>query len=276
MLKTRAGLTVRRFVAPRHRRGRLPFFGWFRAQMSGISWRYLGYLVVQVAAVSIVLNGCSRPVQTPPVVTEAPAATSVNATEPPLADAPPAALVRVGESAEGLFDAAAASNWLTATEQVQALSEAASQLPPHLPKADLVAQLRTRIDDVKQSAAARRRVETMDFANSITRIIADLSAEFQTDVPIDVVMLDYYGRQLELGIATGRQSTLTQATADLRQQWNRIEPTIERRGHVDEARRFKDIVVQLEGARRPADFAAPTRAELVAVDRLERIFRPTR
>ena len=244
--------------------------------MSGISWRYLGYLAVQVAAVSIVLNGCSRPAQTPPVVTEAPAATTVNATEPPLADAPPAPLVRVGESAEGLFDAAAASNWLTATEQVQALSEAASQLPPHLPKADLIAQMRTRIDDVKQSAAAHRRVETMDFANSITRIVADLSAEFQTEVPIDVVMLDYYGRQLELGIATGRQSTLTQATADLRQQWNRIEPTIERRGHVDEARRFKDIVVQLEGARRPADFAAPTRAELEAVDRLEAIFKPTR
>jgi hypothetical protein len=200
----------------------------------------------------------------------------VIATKPPLADAPPAALVRVGESAEGLFDAAAASNWLTATEQVQGLSEAASQLPPHLPKADLVAQLRTRIDDVKQSAAARRRVETMDFANSITRIVADLSAEFQTEVPIDVVMLDYYGRQLELGIATGNQSTLTRATADLRQQWNRIEPTIERRGHVDEARRFKDIVVQLEGARRPAECAAPTRAELEAVDRLEAIFKPTR
>ena len=125
-----------------------------------------------------------------------------------------------------------------------------------------------------RTRAARNRVETMDFANSITRIAADLSADFQTDVPIAVVMLDYYGRQLELGIATGRQATLTQATADLRQQWDRVQPTIERRGHVDAARRFTDIVVQLEGARRPADFVAPTRAELEAVDRLELIFKP--
>jgi hypothetical protein len=115
----------------------------------------------------------------------------------------------------------------------------------------------------------------MEFANSITRIVADLSGEFQTEVPIAVVMLDYYGRQLELGIAARRQSTLVRATADLRQQWDRIEPTILQRGHVDEARRFTDIVVQLEGARRPADFAAPTSAELTAVDRLEAIFRPT-
>jgi hypothetical protein len=182
--------------------------------------------------------------------------------------------VTVGESAEGLFDAARMSQWQTATEQLRALNDAASQLPPGLPKPDLVAQLRLRLEDVNQSAAAHRRVETMDFANSITRIVADLSALFQTEVPIDVVMLDYYGRQLELGITTGRQSTLTQATADLRQQWDRVQPTIERLGHVGETRRFEDIVVQLEGARRPADFAEPTRAELEAVDRLETIFKP--
>ena len=51
MLQSRPGLTVRRFVAPRHRR-RLLLFVRFRAQMSGMSWRYLGYLAVQVAAVA--------------------------------------------------------------------------------------------------------------------------------------------------------------------------------------------------------------------------------
>jgi len=240
-----------------------------------------GGLLLVGTAVSA--SGCSRPAQTAPVAAQAPAAPSTNATQPAPADAgpsaadrPPAALVSVGEAAEGLFDAAHTSKWPTATEQLRALNDATSQLPPTLPKADLVAQLRSRIDDVRQSTAARNRVETMDFANSITRIVADLSADFQTDVPIAVVMLDYYGRQLELGIVTGRQSTLNRATADLRQQWDRLEPTIEQRGHVDEARRFTDIVVQLEGARKSADFAAPTRAELDAVDRLEMIFRPAK
>jgi hypothetical protein len=239
-----------------------------------------GLLLVGTA---ISASGCSRPAQTAPVAAQAAAAPSANATQPAPADAgpsaadrPPAALVSVGEAAEGLFDAAHTSQWPTATAQLRALNDAASQLPPALPKADLVAQLRSRIDDVRHSTAAHNRVETMDFANSITRIVADLSADFQTDVPIAVVMLDYYGRQLELGIATGRQSTLTRATADLRQQWDRVKPTIEQRGHVDEARRFTDIVVQLEGARKPADFAAPTRTELDAVDRLEMIFRPAK
>ena len=114
----------------------------------------------------------------------------------------------------------------------------------------------------------------MDFANSITRIVAELSAPYQAEIPYKIVLLDYYGRQLELGLAASRPSTLKQATADLRQTWNSVEPSILRRGHVDDARRFTDIVVQLEGSQHPADFVVPVRAELAAVDRLEKIFKP--
>jgi hypothetical protein len=240
----------------------------------GISWRCVGYLAAQVAIISSVFSGCSRPAQTAPAVTQTQPATRANEAAPTVADAPPAALVLVGESAESLFDAARTSQWANATAQLQTLNEAASQLPSSLPKADLVGQLRSRIDDVRQNAAAHSRVETMAVANSITRIVAELSGEYWVEVPVAVVMLDYYGRQLQLGIATNNQSTLAQATADLRQQWDRVRPTIERLGHADEAKRFTDIVVQLEGARRPADFVAPTNAELEAVDRLETIFKP--
>jgi hypothetical protein len=67
---------------------------------------------------------------------------------------------------------------------------------------------------------------------------------------------------------------LTRAATDLRQAWNGFEGTILQRGAVDDARRFSDIVVQLEGATAPADFAEPARAELDAVERLTKVFRP--
>lgn len=237
--------------------------------------RYLVYALLQLAAVPLMLSGCSRSEQTPATVAEAPAEVQTPTPATVSADAPPAVLVRMGESAEELFDSALASRWQTATQQLQALNDDATQLPSDLPKADLIGQLRANIEALQGSTAAHNRVEAMDSANKVTRIVADLSADFQTDVPIGVVMLDYYGRQLELGIAKGDQATLAQATADLRQQWDRLQPTILQRGGVDEAKQFNDIVVQLEGARLPADFAAPTRAELDAVDRLESIFNPT-
>jgi hypothetical protein len=190
-----------------------------------------------------------------------------------VADRPPSALVQIGESAKALFDAAYASDWSTAADWVRSLNESASALPTTLPKPDLVAQLQSRLENVRQSAGTHQRVETMDAANEITRLVADLSGQFQTQVPYEAIMLGYYGRQLELGIASARPSTLTQASTDLRSAWNRIEPAIERRGHLDDARRFTDIVVRLEGARRPADFVGPTRAELAEADQIEQSFR---
>jgi hypothetical protein len=85
-------------------------------------------------------------------------------------------------------------------------------------------------------------------------------------------MLGYYGRELEVGVAAGDHARLTPAVADLQQTWNRFEPIILQRGAVDDARRFTDMVTQLDGARAPADYLEPTRAELAAVLRLKDLF----
>lgn len=223
-----------------------------------------------LCAIAAGMVGCSREPAAPVA-----AQTTVphEAQSIPVADRPPSALVQIGDSAKWLFDAAYASDWGTAAEWMRSIDESGLALPITLPKPNLVSQLRSLMNGVKRHVSARERVGTMDDANTITLLVADLSAMFQTQVPYDAVMLGYYGRQLELGIAAVRPSTLRQAATDLRSTWNRIEPAIERRGHVDVARRFTDIVVQLEGARRSADFVAPTRAELVEADQIEKLFR---
>lgn len=226
------------------------------------------------AACGIVLAaaaaGCSR--ESAPAPVQQTAASPAPASAIPVADRPPAALVQIGESAKSLFDAADASDWSTAGEWVQSLNESASALPDTLPKPDVVAQLRSRLEDVRQSVSAHQRIETMDDANGMTLRVAGLAAEFQTPVPYEAVMLGYYGRQLELGIASAQLSRLTQARTDLRATWNTFERVIERRGALDDARRFTDILVQLDGASRLADFVAPTRAELAEADRIEKLF----
>ena len=229
--------------------------------------------VMGIIAGTIILGGCSRRQQVPPVATPsiAPPAAAARVSG---RDGPPLALTQIGTSAAALFDSAQASKWPDAAASVQALKESASALPSAGLKPDLDALLRSRIHDLDGSVKARRRVHSMDVSNRITLIVADLSAPYQAELPYKIVLLDYYGRQLELGLAASRPSTLTQATADLRQTWNSIEPSILRRGHVEDARRFTDIVVEIEGARRPADFVAPVRAELAAVERLDKIFTP--
>ncbi len=216
-------------------------------------------------------TGCSK---APPSPQAANATTSSQpaAAITETADDPPSSLVDLGEMAKQLFDSVHTGDWPGANEHLEALSRAADELPRHLSKVDLLAQLHARLTALRQRVADKEQVGAMDDANSITRLAAELLTTFQTAVPYDVSILGYFGRQLEIGIARQDPTTLRRATADLRQAWNREEPVIMRRGHGDEATRFTDIVVTLEGAQRPADFVVPTRTELAAVDRLEALF----
>jgi hypothetical protein len=229
--------------------------------------------VLALASICTTFAGCSKPSTTTTTVQAQTAAAPARAASIPAADRPPSALTQIGDSATMLYDAAYADDWSATGEWMQSISAASSALPPVLPQADLVGQLQSRVRAEAQHVRAHDRIRAMDDANALTRLAAELSADFQPQVPYEVLMLGYYGRQLELGIVAARPATLTQANADLRAAWNRIEPSVERRGIPDEARRFTDIVAQLEQARRPADFVAPTRAELAQADRIVKAFK---
>jgi hypothetical protein len=171
-----------------------------------------------------------------------------------------------------LFDAARLSNWSDADVAVQSMTESAAGIPDSRWKPDVAEQLQNRLGQVGEAVSARQRLQTMDLANGITRIVADLSEEYQPALPYDLVLLGYYGRELELGIAATDDARLKRAFDDLQQTWNRFEQIVLQRGAVDEARRFTEVVAQLEAATTPDDFVGPARAEFDAVARLKKIF----
>lgn len=231
-------------------------------------------IVITGGLVPLIASGCSDREPAP-----ADAVQSSRVVQPPAdgVTSPPRALVQIGETAEDLFDAARRSNWADAVVAIGTMKESATDLPvpTTFSNPDLAARLQNRLEEVGESVSTQQRLQTMDSANQITRLVAELSADDQTQFPYALVMLGYYGRDLALGIAADDRRRLQRAAADLRQTWDRFEPSILQLGAADEARRFTDIVVQLEVARAPGDFVEPTRAELDAVDRLEKIFRPS-
>ena len=186
----------------------------------------------------------------------------------PAADRPPSVLLQLAESAASLFDAAYASDWRSASERMRSVSDAASMLPTDLPRPDVVSHLKAAVLYAADGVNAHDRIETMDEANTMTRLVADLSAMFQAPMPYEAAMLGYYGRQLEFGLVSSRPSTLSDSATALQATWSRLQSIVERRGHIDDAKRFTDIVAQLIAARRPADRVAPTRAELAAAERI--------
>jgi hypothetical protein len=228
------------------------------------------YMCLPLAILLVTSAGCSGRPSPPPVQQ-----TSVevpNAGRIPVSDEPPAALLQLGQSATDLFDAARSSDWRRAPASLQALNEAVSNLPTDLRDPDIGAQLQSRLVSVRDATNSRNQLKTMDAANAITHIVAELSSKYWSEVPYDVKMLGYYGRQIELGVASRSSTVAERATTELVAAWNRIQPAIEQRGHVDDARRFSAIVMTLMGAKQPADFSAPARDELAAARHLESIF----
>jgi len=91
-------------------------------------------------------------------------------------------------------------------------------------------------------------------------------------VPFEVAILPYFGRQLEIDAMSGSLNRLRQISRDLRAMWTRAEPMVLMRGDTVDARRFTDIVVDLEAASSLSDFKRLAKMELDAAASLSRQF----
>ncbi len=197
------------------------------------------------------------------------AASQAPARRIPAADAPPAAVVQAASAARYLFDAARDSNWDDVAPELAALQTAVTALPEDAGDPQLRRSIRMRTHDLATAIRRKRRIPAMEAANAVARFAAEVAQTYRTDTPAEIALLDYYGRQLQIGIAAHKQAVIKRAVADMRQAWEAVRPELERRGQTDDVRRLTDIVVTLEGARRPDDMKRLAQAELDEVGHLQ-------
>ena len=188
--------------------------------------------------------------------------------------APPAALVEVGESSENIYDFAKAKDWAKIGGKWKTLAEAAKQLAGELKGADAGRQ---RLADVLKSLetaiAAKDEQATKRAANQVTLIAADLSEPFKPEIPAAVTRLDYYGRELEIGVAA-KDLAMLKSTADaMRKEWTKLQPAVKTKGGNAEAKKFSDLMVQVAAARSVEDYARVTTPIMDEVDNLEKVFK---
>jgi hypothetical protein len=60
------------------------------------------------------------------------------------------------------------------------------------------------------------------------------------------MMLKYYGRQLVISASTDDEPLLRETADNVRRTWNELRPVVESHGGIGEARRFNDLVRDLE------------------------------
>jgi hypothetical protein len=193
------------------------------------------------------------------------------------ADAP-ASLVDVGEFGENIYDAARDKDFAAAAKKLDALKVATRKLKADLanPSADQkkgLEQLDAQIAALDKTVSAKDRQATMLAANQVTLIAAELTEPYRVPVPVAITRLDYLGRELEIWAAASDVKKLQATGLDIRSTWSKVRPAVDSHGGVAQAKKFEELVVQVEKATTAGDYARVATPILDQVDELEKVFK---
>ncbi len=183
----------------------------------------------------------------------------------------PSSLTNVGQYAENIYDMAKVNNWTKAQFNLTRLHDAAKRLQIDI-KGSEVAQLDRTIAVLDKAVAMKDRQAAIVNANKVTLIAANISVPFEQKMPVQVTLLDYYGRELEILSAAGNTSELKTTAGEMRKTWDVLRPSIEAYGGSAQAQKFDSLVSRLEAAKSPSEYGRLATPVLDAVDTLENVF----
>ncbi len=227
--------------------------------------------VALLTALTLVMFACSNPAPSSSATTSstgssttsaAPAATTSTTPGSTIAKAPPKTLTDSAEYAENIYDAAATSHWDEAGARLDALHTSAADYPALL----------GMLPDLESAVHQQDRLQAMKSSNEMTRQAAELTRDDRTSTPVEIALLDYEGRKLQIQAEEKDMTALQKTAAEIRQTWDTVHPEVEAQGGGPEATAFESQIRQLEGATSPDQYRRISSAILDQVDRLEAVF----
>lgn len=192
------------------------------------------------------------------------------ATEPDL----PSPIAAVAHHGENVYDAARATDWPRAASSLDSLQRGATGIGAVEGVHDtLRTQLVAQLDTLSSAVTTRDRFGSLRSANELTRLAAEATRPFSPSLPVEVTLLDYDGRLLELWSEQNDPGKLRSSTALMRRTWDAVRGRVESRpGGQGAAASFDALVMRAEAATTVADYAAVAPRILDEVDALERLF----
>lgn len=186
----------------------------------------------------------------------------------------PKSLFNVSEDSEDLYDQAYASNWNKASAALAKISRDTATLQKTQPslgkRSDGVAAL---TGAVKRQIAARDRPAALRDINQMTRLTIEMGAAYAAPIPVEVSLLDYYGRELQVWAVAGDKAHLQSTLGAMQMTWQRVRPqVVARPGGARAAHSFDAIVARAKAAQSAAGTMQVAAPLLEEVDRLENVF----
>ncbi|MFO0171748.1 MAG: hypothetical protein ACK51W_04570, partial [Aphanizomenon sp.] len=109
-------------------------------------------------------------------------------------------------------------------------------------------------------------------SNQITFVVTEMNKNFPKKIPIEVTLLNYYERELEIWIPSGNKPWLTKTVKNINRTWLSIRPLVLAHGNKIEAHKFDILMVTLNQASLFNDYIEITTLLPREQDNLERVF----
>ena len=235
------------------------------------------FAFLMTACVLAGVAGCTRDKATSGTtsVLASTTARSAGTTTPAIAPDPgpiPKSINDVGTYGEDLYDELKMGRSKRTKDLLDSLRAAAKELPRDDRLKPQRATVESAIASLGKAMTTRNHAAALEAANQTTLASAQMTASFSGPIPAGVLVLEYYGRELEIWSARKDVTRLKRTAAALTANWNTLKPTVEAKGGGTAAARADSLVARINRAKSLSDYGAVTPAFLDQVDVLEKVF----
>lgn len=183
-------------------------------------------------------------------------------------------LNRINHYSKTIYNLVKINNWKDAKSNLGLLEAAARSLKTEMGIANInLAKLDSTITALQSTIAAKSH-QSMGDANEVTKLAAQLTAQLEPKIPLEVAMLDYYGRELEIWGKTENIPRLKEVAGKIGQTWQNLRPSVQLHGGSAQLQQFDDALVALvQTASSPNEYSLVAAPMLGEVDNLRKVFK---
>ncbi|MEC4814697.1 MAG: hypothetical protein SAK29_15670, partial [Scytonema sp. PMC 1069.18] len=167
----------------------------------------------------------------------------------------PVSLGKVSQYSRTVYNTAKNKDWDDTTTNVFLLEKAVKSLGREVKDNKTeVARLNFKIELLKIAMMARNGPSVMHDINQVFLITDRMSVQFQPKIPVDVLLLEYYGRELEIWAPTGNKAWLHKTAKNMGHTWKTARPYVVASGGTAQARNFDSLVNRVEVASSASEY----------------------
>ena len=181
-------------------------------------------------------------------------------------------IARIGEYGEDIYDFAKLGQWAKANRFLGSLQKSYDRFNATGQNKALASRLGQYLNSLSPLVTAQNRLTAMQIANQITYSTAKYTAKNSAPVPLAVTLLDYYGRELELGSLFGNAAQIQTSQANITRTWNAVQSSVINAGGAKEVKQFDSLVSLVNQPNLFAGYSRLATKILDGADKLETVY----